>query len=144
MSQHTRATEERKREELPAPRIGNELLQLLSSGLRPQLADIEKRLSALEHEYLASGRRASPHEKEVGTRCINLLKPEQAADRLALSPRKLWSLTNDGTVPCIRIGRSVRYCPEQLRRWIEGATAPVERAHPERPASRLKKGRRAI
>ena len=47
-----------------------------------------------------------------------LLRPAEAARALALSPRKLQSLTSDGEIPCVRIGRSIRYDPEDLRRWI--------------------------
>ena len=49
-----------------------------------------------------------------------LVKPQQAADMLAISPRLLWSLTNRGEVPCVRIGRSVRYDLADLRAWIDG------------------------
>jgi hypothetical protein len=27
-------------------------------------------------------------------------------------------MTESGTVPCVRIGRSVRYCLEGLRAWV--------------------------
>lgn len=43
----------------------------------------------------------------------------QAAEALAISPRKLWSLTNSGDVPCVRIGRCVRYVPDELSAWID-------------------------
>ena len=48
-----------------------------------------------------------------------LLRPSDAAEALAISPRKLWELTNCGDIPCIRIGRAVRYDPVDLRNWIE-------------------------
>ena len=47
-----------------------------------------------------------------------LLTPQQAADALAISPRKLWSLTASGEIPCVRLGRCVRYPLDDLRRWI--------------------------
>ena len=47
-----------------------------------------------------------------------LLKPQAAADALSISPRKLWSLTAGGEVPCVRIGRSVRYDPADLKNLI--------------------------
>ena len=43
----------------------------------------------------------------------------QAAKALAISERKLWDLTDQGAIPCIRIGRAVRYDPADIRRWIE-------------------------
>ena len=44
---------------------------------------------------------------------------EGAADTLAISTRKLWSLTASGDIPCIRIGRSVRYSISDLQEWID-------------------------
>ena len=48
-----------------------------------------------------------------------LLRPADAAQALAISPRKLWAMTASGEVPCVRLGRSVRYDPDDLRAWIE-------------------------
>ena len=50
---------------------------------------------------------------------IRLLRSKDAARVLAISPRKLWQLTNCGDVTCVRIGRAVRYDPDDLRRWID-------------------------
>lgn len=47
-----------------------------------------------------------------------LLRPSDAAKLLAISPRKLWELTNTGEVPVVRIGRCLRYPREELRLWI--------------------------
>jgi excisionase family DNA binding protein len=38
---------------------------------------------------------------------------------LAISERTLWTLTDRGDIPVIRIGRAVRYDPADLRRWVE-------------------------
>jgi excisionase family DNA binding protein len=43
----------------------------------------------------------------------------EAAAALNLSERTLWSLTKAGGLPCVRIGRSVRYDPADIRAWIE-------------------------
>jgi excisionase family DNA binding protein len=48
-----------------------------------------------------------------------LLTPTQAAQALAISPRKLWSMTTGGELPHVRMGRCVRYPLDDLRRWIE-------------------------
>ena len=48
-----------------------------------------------------------------------LLRPSEAAELLATSPRKLWDLTNRGEVPHLRIGRSLRYPLEGLLAWID-------------------------
>lgn len=48
-----------------------------------------------------------------------LLTPAQAAQALAISPRKLWSLTAAGEISHLRIGRSVRYPVDDLKQWID-------------------------
>lgn len=42
----------------------------------------------------------------------------EAAKRLSISPRTLWGLTKEGTIPAVRIGRLVRYSPAALETWI--------------------------
>jgi excisionase family DNA binding protein len=49
---------------------------------------------------------------------VLLLTASEAAKALAVSPRTLWSLTKSGVIPCVRIGRAVRYDPADLRSWI--------------------------
>ena len=48
-----------------------------------------------------------------------LLTPKQAASALAISPRKLWSMTASGELAHLRIGRSVRYPIDDLRTYID-------------------------
>ena len=47
-----------------------------------------------------------------------LLTPRQAAAALAISQRKLWSLTSSGEVKCCRIGRAVRYDTADLTDFV--------------------------
>jgi len=48
-----------------------------------------------------------------------VLTPREAARALRLSERGLWNLTHPrGSIPCVHLGRSVRYDTESLRRWI--------------------------
>ena len=47
-----------------------------------------------------------------------LLKPDQAAESLAISPRKLWEMTSSGQIPHIRLGRCVRYSIDDLQKRI--------------------------
>lgn len=56
--------------------------------------------------------------KAPQTAAILLLKPQEAAKALAISPRKLWSLTASGEIPHVKIGRLVRYRPESLATWL--------------------------
>ena len=49
-----------------------------------------------------------------------LLRPREAADRLTISERQLWAQTDPrGPIPCVRIGKSVRYSPDAIQRFID-------------------------
>ncbi|MCH7720177.1 MAG: helix-turn-helix domain-containing protein [Planctomycetes bacterium] len=56
-----------------------------------------------------------------------LLKADDAAKALAISPRKLWELTNRGDIPAVHICRTVRYDPADLRAWIDARRGPGAR-----------------
>jgi hypothetical protein len=44
---------------------------------------------------------------------------------LSMSLRRLTQLTSIGAVPSVKIGRSRRYCPQQLAEWIR-LGCPIE------------------
>ena len=50
---------------------------------------------------------------------IQLMTPQQAAEALAISPRKLWAMTSSGEISHIRLGRCVRYSVDDLRELID-------------------------
>jgi excisionase family DNA binding protein len=52
-----------------------------------------------------------------------LLEPKQAAELLAVSARTLWQLTEDGKVLAVRIGRLVRYVPQDLAAYVSALRA---------------------
>jgi len=67
-----------------------------------------------------------------------LLDRGEAAAALHISPRTLWTLTQAGQVPHLRIGRQVRYSIAALERWVaERSTAapavPAESAVAHEP-----------
>ncbi|MBI1314105.1 helix-turn-helix domain-containing protein [bacterium] len=47
-----------------------------------------------------------------------LLTTQEAADVLRISLRTLWTLTQEGEIPSVRVGRSVRYDQTDLADWI--------------------------
>ena len=47
-----------------------------------------------------------------------LVDVKTTARLLSICEKTLWTLTDRGDIPCIRIGRSVRYSPDDLRAWI--------------------------
>lgn len=46
------------------------------------------------------------------------LRPKDAAQALGISERLLWSLTNQGVIPHIRLGKVVLYSVDALREWL--------------------------
>jgi excisionase family DNA binding protein len=50
---------------------------------------------------------------------VILVDAREAARRLAISPRTLWQLTRDRTVPSVRIGKCVRYRVVDLENWTQ-------------------------
>lgn len=54
----------------------------------------------------------------TSTDTSQLLTARQAAAQLAISTRKLWELSNRREIASIRIGRSVRYAPNDLAAYI--------------------------
>ena len=50
-----------------------------------------------------------------------LMKTKEAAAYLAISERTLWTLTQEGQIPAVRIKRSVRYDPHDLFTYVREA-----------------------
>jgi len=48
----------------------------------------------------------------------------EACELLAISPRTLWSWTNNGMIRRVRIGTSVRYTLEELKEFVARQTYP--------------------
>lgn len=70
-----------------------------------------------------------PHEAaETNTLA---LRTRDAARTLGLSERTLWSLTKQGKIPFVRIGKAVRYPRHLLLRWLEEQARAAEVASHE-------------
>ena len=48
-----------------------------------------------------------------------LLSVRDAAKALSVCEKTLWTLTQKGQIPVIRIGRAIRYPVDGLRVWIQ-------------------------
>ena len=48
-----------------------------------------------------------------------LLTDTEAADRLGVCPRTVWTLADTGQLPRVKFGRSVRYDPKDIAAFIE-------------------------
>jgi excisionase family DNA binding protein len=48
-----------------------------------------------------------------------LMTAGQTAEALCISPRTVWTLTREGALACIRIGRRVLYSPDDVRAFVD-------------------------
>jgi excisionase family DNA binding protein len=48
-----------------------------------------------------------------------LIGTKEVAEYLGISTRHLWTITNSGQIPSIRMGKSVRYDPVDIDAYIE-------------------------
>ncbi|RMF85050.1 MAG: DNA-binding protein [Planctomycetota bacterium] len=46
------------------------------------------------------------------------LRPKEAAKSLGIGERLLWSLTNRGEIPHVKLGKAVLYPIAELERWL--------------------------
>lgn len=47
-----------------------------------------------------------------------LIDAKAACALLSMGKRRLWELSNCRAIPSFKIGKSRRYCPDELRAWI--------------------------
>jgi excisionase family DNA binding protein len=63
---------------------------------------------------------------------MKLLLAAEAAALLRLSENRVYELAKRGLIPCVRIGRQIRFPEDKLLAWIEAGGSPLEA--PARPA----------
>ena len=51
---------------------------------------------------------------------VDLLTPDEVAGMLRITRKTVITMARDERIPCIRIGRFVRFDPDAIRRWIDG------------------------
>lgn len=101
------------------------LKQLLKNVVREVAAD-------LMEESKASARHQAPQSTPTDG---FLLTPGETAKRLAISERHLFQLTRSGQLPCVRVGKCVRYNVETIQKWVREAESTEQRSTPKRDAS---------
>ncbi len=84
------------------------LKQLLANVIREVVGDLVEELKANRYQ----AQRAKPSDEAF------LLTPRETAKRLAISERHLFQLTRIGQIPCVRVGKCVRYNAETIQRWV--------------------------
>jgi excisionase family DNA binding protein len=63
-----------------------------------------------------------PADHSPGSRRLDgpLLRPEQAAELLAVKTSWIYDAARTGKLPCIRVGRYVRFTRAMLEEWLDG------------------------
>ena len=86
-------------------------LTLSAEELRPLVQTVvEESLRQLDSIQAAT--RREPQDEPL------LVDVPTAAKMLSICSKTLWALTDSGQITAVRIGRSVRYDPDDLRTWI--------------------------
>jgi excisionase family DNA binding protein len=85
----------------------------------PELSAVGDRSSG--YRLLSARRDMSPETEAImaNENSALLMTSRDAAKALAVSERTLWGLTQAGELRCVRIGRAVRYDPDDLKEWIK-------------------------
>jgi hypothetical protein len=60
-----------------------------------------------------------------------LIDAKAACALLCMGERRLWVLSNCRAIPSFKIGKSRRYCPDELRAWVR-AGCPTDAGAAER------------
>ncbi len=66
----------------------------------------------------------APHRSQ-GLERTRLLLAQEAATLLRVTPNRLYDLAKRGIVPCVHIGRQVRFHEELLLDWIARGGCPL-------------------
>jgi excisionase family DNA binding protein len=66
--------------------------------------------------------RIEPERKTESPPGKRLLTSREVASLLSISTRTVWAMTVPrGSLPCVKVGRSVRYDVEDLESWIQAS-----------------------
>lgn len=103
------------------------LKQLLKSVLREVAAEFMEQLKASAYHQALQ---VTPARDDF------LLTPRETAKRLAISDRHLFGLTRTGQLPCVRVGKCVRYNVETILKWVREAESTESPTRTERDESK--------
>ncbi len=57
---------------------------------------------------------------------MKILLATEAAALLRVTPTRVYELAKRGVIPCVRVGRQVRFCEEHLLEWIANGGSSLQ------------------
>jgi excisionase family DNA binding protein len=70
-----------------------------------------------EPQFAASDSAGAMEMREALSTAL-ALRPREAAKAIGVSERLLWQWTHDGSIPHVRIGRTILYPVDELKGWL--------------------------
>jgi excisionase family DNA binding protein len=64
-----------------------------------------------------------PNTTDIHRLTTPLLTPAEAAELLAVRPSWIYEAVRAGALPCLRIGRHIRFTRSMLEEWLQGRVA---------------------
>jgi excisionase family DNA binding protein len=55
----------------------------------------------------------------IGGKFMQLQTAKQTAEQLQITTYRLYEMVRLGLIPCVRMGRQIRFNPERIKEWIE-------------------------
>jgi excisionase family DNA binding protein len=101
------------------------MTDFLDSALRSMLKSVMREVLA---ELLVEWKAPPPYQQPRPVADGLLLTQRETAERLAISERHLSRLTSTGQLPCVRVGKCVRYNVETVRKWLREAESTEQPA----------------
>lgn len=93
----------------------SETLRQAAAGLEAQAAALRAQAAAIELGEAPAASRSDPDP---------LLDAQAVAERLGLPRQRVWQLGREGALPCVRIGRQMRFASSVVDRFAaEGCEA---------------------
>jgi excisionase family DNA binding protein len=59
------------------------------------------------------------------TEIEKLMDAQPVADALGITTKRCYELARTNMLPCVRLGRQIRFRPSELRKWIDGGGAAL-------------------
>lgn len=103
----------------------------LESALKQLLKNVVREVADDLVEELKASPRLQASQATPAAEAFRLT-PRETAKRLAISERHLFQLTRSGQLPCVRVGKCVRYNVETIQKWVRETESTEQPTRTER------------